>query len=76
MLDHKSEETKTGSKPGSLQPRFSAPQNLGGVRPSMEDIKEQDSEQEHGYNSGSKKTAVANAEPVNSQNIGRKISEA
>lgn len=45
LADHRNEETKTGSKPGSLQgARFGAPQNFGGVKPSMEDIKEQDSE--------------------------------
>lgn len=47
LPDHRNEETKTGSKPGSLQGnRFGAPPNYGGVKPSMEDIKEQDSEQE------------------------------
>jgi len=46
IQDHRNEETKTGSKPGSLQGGRFGTQNFGGVKPSMEDIKEQDSEQE------------------------------
>ena len=56
MLDHRGKPEESKEKPdisrfqgkaGSLQgPRYGAPQNFGGVKPSMEDIKEQDTESE------------------------------
>lgn len=61
-------------KAGSLQgPRYGAPQNFGGVKPSMEDIKEQDTESEMAHKDTKQPAAPSGGDGVP---IARKISEA
>ena len=68
----KSEETKINA--GSLQRGFGQPQNQGGIKARMEDIKEQDTESEPQRDPPTK--PAQQAAPSDGIPIGRKISEA